>query len=221
LLYKASSIHLGFCTVCGCRWRQHKHITYECNTRRTHARSDATSSTVTNKELSLTEIDKRISDLRDEQRKIQDVYKKLARFLHANAILPINDGYIDYLQYFIREEQMKQNAGDHNPEVLANLEKMMTDYNSEMELFKKTLQEQRDSGDETEALQPEEVFALVGTLYHLPINGKQIRDQVDGIKISQGRCGAQRENFVELPGKAALSKVMRQLIDIVSARRQN
>jgi effector-binding domain-containing protein len=169
--------------------------------------------------LSLSEIDKRISDLRNEKRQIEDVYKKLAQFLHANAILPINDDFLDYLQYFIREEQMKQNAGAHNTELIASLEKMIVDYTSEIGLFKKTLQEQRDSGDEIEIIQPEEVFGLVGTLYHLPITGKQIRDQVNGIKISQGSYGTQREKFVELPAKAASSKVMLQLKAIVSTRR--
>jgi len=168
--------------------------------------------------LSLSEIDQHISDLREEERQIQDAYKKFAQFLHANSILPINDGYIDYLQYFIREEQMKQNAGAHNTEVIARLEKMLTDYTSEMELFKKTLQAQRDSGDEIETLTPEDVFALAGTLYHLPINGKKIRDQVEGIKMGQDKYGAHREIFVELPAKAASSKVMLQLKDIVSKR---
>ncbi len=201
--------------MCGCSWRKHKNITYEFNTRRTHARSNATSKTETNKVLSLSEIDKRIDDLREEERQIQDVYTKLARFLHANSILPINDGYIDYLQYFIREEQMKQSAGAHNTEVIASLEKMMVDYNSDMEVFKK---DQRDSDDETETLQPKEVFALVGTLYHLPINGEQIRQQVNGIRLSQENYAAKRENYVELPVKAASSKIMLQLKGIVCKR---
>jgi len=48
----------------------------------------------------------------------------------------------------------------------------MADYDGEMKLFKKTLQEQKDSGNEIEILPPEEVFLLVGILYRLPINGQ-------------------------------------------------
>ncbi len=217
MLCKISYISLGFCTVCHCDWKKHKHITYECNTQLTHAKSNTTSNTTSNKELSLKDIDKRIHALRDEQAQIQDVYKKLARFLYIKSILPINDVYIEYLEYFIREEQMKQGTRDYNTETIANLEKMIKDYKNEMESFKRILEEQKAAGKETETLSPDEVFTLAGTLYHLPINGKQIRAQVDGIKFGQRKCTADREKFVELPAKAASSKVMLQLRDIVSA----
>jgi hypothetical protein len=204
--------------MCKCRWKQHKHITYECDARLTHAGSNDRSNTTANKELSLHEIDKRITDLRNEKRQIEEVYKKLAQFLHANAILPINDDLVDYLQYFIREEQMKQSSGADNRTLIARLEQMMTDYKNEMEFFKKTLEEQRANQEEIEVPKPEDVFTLVGTLFRLPINGKQIRAQVDGIKISQEKYSAQREIYVELPSKAASSNVMCKLKDIVSKK---
>jgi hypothetical protein len=63
--------------------------------------------------------------------------KKLSKFLHANAILPINDDILEYIQYFIREEQMKNNVGTDNAEVIAGLKKMVADYSNEIDLFKK------------------------------------------------------------------------------------
>jgi hypothetical protein len=209
-------VYLGDCEVCGCHWLQHKHITYECNTRRTHVMSDTSSYNKTNKPMSLSDIDKRIGDLREEQRQIQDVYKTLARFLHANSILPINDDFLDYLRYFIREEQMKQTEGARNTEVIASLEKMMTDFISDMDLFKKAVQDQSGTANSTKAIEPEKIFDLVGTLYHLPITGKQIRQQVEGIKIGQEKYSNKRENYVELPAKAAESMVMRRLTGIVA-----
>lgn len=201
---------------CGCHWLQHKHITYEYNTSRTHINSNRTRNAGSNQEISLRGIDQRITDLREEAAKIQDVYKKLAGFLHANAILPINDDILEYLRYFIREEQLKQSAGARNADVIAGLEKMMAEFTNDMELFKKTLKEQKESGDMADVIQPEEIFILVGELYRLPINGQQIRQQVEGIKISQERYGAKRENPVHLPEKAKSSKVMLQLRDIVA-----
>jgi hypothetical protein len=167
--------------------------------------------------MSLRDIDKRISDLREEAAQIQDVYTKLAGFLNANAILPINDDILEYLRYFIREEQMKLNAGARNSEVIAGLEKMMTEFTSNMELLRKTLKEQKESGNMRDVIQPEEIFTLVGNLYRLPITGQQIRQQVEGIKIGQERYGAQREKSVSLPRKAAYSKVMIQMREITSA----
>ncbi|CAF5042149.1 unnamed protein product [Rotaria sp. Silwood1] len=95
---------------------------------------------------------------------------------------------------------------------------MMADFISDMELFKKTIQDQRTSENTTENLRPEDIFTLVGTLYRLPINGEQIREQVQGIEIDQGEYSAKREVLVDLPAKAASSKVMLQLKDIISER---
>jgi hypothetical protein len=60
------------------------------------------------------------------------------------------------------------------------------------------------------------VIHLVGTLYRLPINGRKIREQVDGLKITQENISSKREIFVELPAKANSSKVMREFIDALA-----
>jgi len=181
--------------VCGCSWKKHQHITYEYVTNLTHL----------NEKCSLTDIDKRISDLRNEKTQIEDVYKQLSKFLCANAILPLNDEILGYLRYFIRDEQMKKNN-----DVVQGLEKMMKDYEEEMNLFKETIKNDKDSSKSQDVLQPEEIFPLVGTLYRLPINGRKIREQVDGLKITQENIGRKRENYVQLPTKANNSNVMRE-----------
>lgn len=168
------------------------------------------------KQLSLSDIDKRIGDLQEEAAKIRDVYQKLAKFLHANAILPINDDILEYLRYFVREEQMKQSAGAKNADVIANLEKMMEEYTKEMEMFKKTLEDHRNSADQTDVIKSEEIFTLVGSLFRLPITGQQIRRQVEGIRYSQEGNGTRRETYMNLPRKAESSKVMQQMIAVTS-----
>ncbi|CAF4719538.1 unnamed protein product, partial [Rotaria magnacalcarata] len=80
------------------------------------------------------DIDQRISDLRAEAAKIRDVYIKLAKFLHTNSIVPINNDIVEYLQYFIREEQMKQNAGAGNQELIAGLRKQLDEFTNNFEL---------------------------------------------------------------------------------------
>ncbi|CAF4322401.1 unnamed protein product, partial [Adineta steineri] len=134
------------------------------------------------------------------------------------AILPVNDDFIEYLQYFIREEQMKQSTGAQNTEIIDSRERLKDDYNKEMGLYKKTLEEQKNSINSSQSVKPDEIFVLIETLYELPITGKQIKQQVDGIRIGQTRFGAQRETFVELPAKAASSKVMLELKEIVSTQ---
>ena len=217
LLFVLSSLLcLDSCTICGCHWRKHKHITYECDTGLFYARADTIISTVGNKRLCQDEFDKYSSDLREEKRIIQHVYIRLAQFLNANLILPINnDDYKDYLQYFIDEERMKQNAGAHNRQIIANLEKIMADYNDEIEIFKQSLKRQRDGGEQIEALQLEDVFIVINTLYHLRINGQQIREQVKAQETSEQRSGAQHEKYIELQqAAAATSKLTRQIMTL-------
>ncbi len=111
---------------------------------------------------------------------------------------------------------MKQSAGARNNDVIAGLEKLMAEFNTNIELLRKTLNEQKKSGGVRDVIEPEAIFDLVGTLYELPITGEQIRRQVDGIKISQERYGAKREIYVRLPEKAASSKVMIRMTQIIS-----
>jgi hypothetical protein len=193
-------IFLGKCLKCGCSWKRHQHITYEYQTNVTRL----------NEKSSLTDIDKRLTDLRNEKAQIEDVYKKLSKFLYANAILPLNDDLLEYLKHFIRDEQMKRNAGGHNNDVIQNLEQMMKDYTEEMELFKNTMQNEKERPNSKDVLKPEEIFPLVGTLYRLPITGAKIREQVNGIQISQAASERKRENYIELPAKANSSTVMRK-----------
>jgi hypothetical protein len=120
-------------------------------------------------------------------------------------MLPINNDILEYLRHFIREEQMKKNN-----DVVQGLEKMIKDYQEEMNLFKETIKNDKDSSKFQGVLQPDEIFPLVGTLYRLPINGKTIREQVDGLKITQENIGRKRENYVQLPTKANNSNVMRE-----------
>ncbi|CAF3345741.1 unnamed protein product [Rotaria socialis] len=188
----------GNCLTCGCHWEKHHHITYEYQTNLTHLNENA----------SLSDIDKYITSLRNKQEQIKDVYKKLAKFLHANAILPLNEDILEYLQQFIHEEKMKNNAGARNADVIDALQKMVDDHKKEMELFKETIKNGRDRPNAKDVLQPAEIFPLVGTLYHLPINGKKIREQVDGLKLSQDNIKRDREIYLELPAQANSSKVM-------------
>lgn len=193
----------GNCIKCGCPWEKHHHITYENETNLTHVTANA----------SLSDIDQLITSLRKEQEQIRDVYRKLARFLHANAILPLNDDIIEYLKQFIREEQMKQSAGAKNSDVIDNLQIIMKDYENEIQLFKETIKTDGVRPNSKDVLQPEEIFPLVGTLFRLPINGKKIREQVDGLKYSEHIVSKDREIYVKLPAKAETSTVMLEFVN--------
>ena len=196
------SFPLGFCRICDCHWLQHKHITYEYDTNRTHLSANS------NPQSFLQIIDKRIDDLRSEQTQIQDAYKKLIEFLHTSSLIPVNNDVAEYLQYFIREEQMKKDAGTQNQAVINGLEKIRSDFISETEQLKKAIDEQKKAGGPREVIEPEKIFDLVDAIYALPITGRQIKEQVEGIKLGKEDYDTKREIQVKLPNKAAQSKVM-------------
>ncbi|CAF2630171.1 unnamed protein product [Rotaria sp. Silwood2] len=195
------------CQKCGCSWKKHQHITYEYVTKLTRL----------NESSSLSDINQRLSDLRFEKAEIENVYKKLAKFLHANSILPLNDDILEYLKHFIQEEQMKRNSGDQNNDIIHNLEQIMKNYEEDINLFKEAIKNDKDPSNRKDVLKPNEIFSLVGTLYRLPINGSQIREQVNGLKLTQENLSTKREIIVRLPAKANSSKVMLQFQQIISS----
>ncbi|CAF3577730.1 unnamed protein product [Rotaria socialis] len=197
----------GKCLKCDCLWSEHQHITYEYETNIVRL----------NGSCSLADIDKRISDLRDEQTKIEDIYKKLAKFLHANSMLPLNDDILEYLSCFIRQEQMKKDSGSQNNDIIQGLKEMMKSYEQEMKLFKRTIGSEKDRSSSKDVLKSDEIFSLVRTLYDLPINGKKIREQVEVLIFNQKKLISKQEVLVELPAKADSSALMRQFKNIMSS----
>ncbi|CAF1242265.1 unnamed protein product [Rotaria sordida] len=67
-----------------------------------------------------------------------------------------------------------------------------------------------------DALKSEDIFPLVGNVYRLPINGKEIREQVNVLKIGQTDISLEREVFDELSAKAISSTIMYQFKSIIS-----
>jgi hypothetical protein len=166
-------------------------------------------------------IEQRIKDLKAEQEAIIEVCTKLTQFLRVNALNPVNDDIIEYIQHFIREEKTKKNAGVQNDGVIAGLENLLADYKQEMDIVQKGMRINqttltKNSSDSSNVIQAEDIFALVGSLYRLPINGDKIRAQVDELKRVQHKFSRNREKTVSLPPEAASSSVMADLKRILT-----
>lgn len=206
---------VGICEHCGCHWQSHQHITYEYISNRTRLRFPlGTGPIVTDQSVFLRDLDRRINSLRDESGTIQDNYKRFAVFLKKKAMLPINDNYIAYVEYFIRLEREKANAAEHL-EVIANLERIVQDFRNHIETFDRTIRENPDQ-DETD-LTPTEVFELAEQLFALPITGVLIKEQVDAIDEGERQVAGQREHSVRLLANAATSQILTELTRIFNA----
>ncbi len=166
-------------------------------------------------------IEQRIKDLKAEQEAIIKVCTQLTQFLRVNALNPVNDDIIEYIQHFIREEKTKKNAGVQNDGVIAGLENLLADYKQEMDIVQKGMRISqttlsKNSSDSNNVIQAEDIFTLVGSLYRLPINGDKIRAQVDELKRVQHKFSRNREQTVSLPPEAASSSVMADLKRILT-----
>ncbi|CAF3898573.1 unnamed protein product [Rotaria sp. Silwood2] len=197
----------GKCDECNCSWHHHMYITYEYQTNLRYLNINDNSNKNKDDHSFLQFVQDRIDNLQSEQAIINDVYMKLLKFLYINAIHPCNDDIVEYLKLFIREEEIKRNKGIQNDYVIDNLTKIMTKYKNSIDVLKRNLAKQ-DSVDEKDVLKAEEVFIQVGSLYHLSINGQQLRDQVNILKVVEEQGVKQREKRIRLPAKAAMSRMM-------------
>jgi hypothetical protein len=185
------------------------HITYEF--RKFMTNIDMNSSN--NAQTPLQAIDQRIKDLKAEEEEIIKVCTQLTQFLRANALNPVNDDILEYIQHFIREEQIKRSSGAQNDAVIDGLKKLLADYTREMSILQKAMEitQATNPSDLTNAITYDEIFLLVGKLYRLPINGAKIREQIEQIKIVQQKFSRNREQTVNLPLEADSSSVMADL----------
>lgn len=208
---------LDDCQKCGCHWKEHMHITYEFQKFMININLGTENSVQSQLEV----VEKRIHDLTNEQNQIRQVCAQLSQFLRANALNPVNDDILQYIEHFIREEQIKRNAGAQNDDVIAGLQNLLNDYRHEMSVFQEGLRMARmslsnNASDLTAIGQPEDMFLLVGTLYRLPINGPKIRAQVEELKRVQEKFSRNREQTVDLPAEAYSSAAMTDLISILT-----
>ncbi|CAF3719844.1 unnamed protein product [Rotaria sp. Silwood1] len=207
---------LDACQRCGCIRKEHMHITYEVRKFITNIEMNSQNKI----QSPLDGIEQRIKDLKTEQEAIIKVCTQLTQFLRVNALNPVNDDILEYIEHFIREEKLKKSAGVQNSSVIAGLEKLLVDYKCEMDILQQGMKISattlsNNSSDATKVIEPEEIFLLVGTLYRLPINGTKIREQVEGLKLIQSKFSRNREHVVNLPEQANSSSVMEDLKKIL------
>ena len=207
----------GFCRKCGCEWTKHMHISYRYDHNLTQIDLNDSNSARTPQSIDAL-IDKRVSDLKNEEAAIRRICVQLTLFLKANAITPFNDDMLEYLKHFIGEEKRKQGEGKDNAEIIRGLEQMVEDYNREINLFTRDLATTRDTLDNTGGI--DRIFTLVAELYQLPINGKFLREQITKMKEGRAQTAAKDDQYVELPSDAEAPKILRDLRETINRRRR-
>jgi hypothetical protein len=162
-------------------------------------------------------IDKRISDLKEEETIIRQICVKFTQFLEANSITPLRASILEYLHHFIREEKQKQMKGKDNVEMIRGLEEMIKNSEEEISSLKQTIPSTIDDFDNS--IQIEEMFMIVQKLHALPINGKLIGQQINGMTEAWAQTGARNEKYVDLPKDSKYSKLFLALKEILDGKK--
>lgn len=157
--------------------------------------------------------EQRIQSLRAEEKAIINVCAQLTHFLRVNALNPINDDIFEYLEHFLREERAKKAAGTANDTVIAGLQQLLADYQRENKLIEAALKS--DTAAAGRPMELEQILLQVKCLYHLPITGAKIEQQVKQLNRVEDRFNRDREQTVQLPTMTIFSPTMRQLRSIV------
>ncbi|CAF1295474.1 unnamed protein product [Adineta ricciae] len=195
ILQKCSAVNkeTGQCKKCGCHWNAHMHITYVYETYNTYVKiNDCTLRTA------IADIDNLVEGLQREQAAIVDICNQLIRFVRKHSMIPYNDDVIQYIRYYIREEENKYQNGANNIGVLEGLKKMVEDHEQATKLFKETSTNRKFSVAD-DLSDCENVFTLVSKLYDLPINGASIREQVERVQQHQVDATHQQEHIIKPP----------------------
>ena len=186
------------------------HITYEVRKSMTSMNLNANN----NRGLTVVDLlEQRIQSLRAEEKAIVNVCAHLTHFLRVNALNPINDDIFEYLEHFLREERTKKAAGTMNDNVIAGLEQLLADYQFENKLIEAGLKS--DTGGIEKPMELQQILLQVNRLYHLPITGAKIEQQVKQLTRVEDRFNRDREQTVPLPRIALFSQMMCKLRSMV------
>jgi len=183
------------CQMCGCSWKVHMHITYECTQVKTNIVDVNIQKQIQDKTVNIETINQhlksledRIRVLEDEKRQVAEVSAKFGCFLKHNAIAPFNDAMLDYLEHLIEIERGKVSAGGEKS-TLTGLENMKSMYEEEVKILERAI---NDPESTTRVPVTENIRSLYDHLCHLQITGPMLKNAMNAAEAAN--VGAMQYN---------------------------
>ena len=143
---------------------------------------------VTLRETALTQYEQRIAEYKREREMIRDAVAKFGVFLRKYSLAPYNDALIAYLDYLIKEEQVKVQAGG-NDKRLRSLTEERHKHTEAIEVIMRTM----NSKASWDNLRREAIDRLVEQLYNLKHFGTTLKN------MKQGIATAHQATYREMP----------------------
>lgn len=200
------------CNHCSHSYMEHMHVLYYYEEVESEVDDTSINEQIIRKtndaELKKTAIasrEKLIKEYRAEQQEIEKANVKFGFYLKQNSITPYNDARLAYLEHLIKQEENKLHASTasgyvhdedmrrRTQEVINALEQSRHQYIEYEKILKNAMDHDGNSVD-LPLKGPEDVQALVKTLYGLKHFGKSLRDNKDG--IVHRHENAHRDNYL-------------------------
>lgn len=177
LIHCAAFNGTNSCKTCSHIWQQHLHVLYELKEHTATLRDSeiekqltANADDVTLKQTAITELEKVTKEYRAEHKQIQEAAAQFGIFLKKHSITPYNDKTLVYLDFMIKEEQAKVEAGG-NRKKLDGLEEDRRKHEETVKVL--TLNMKNNA--KYQPLTEEGVDRQVKQLYNLKHFGKNLR----------------------------------------------
>jgi len=187
--------HSDSCRQCGHHWQEHLHVLYELTEETVTAIDTAIeqklknhANDVTLRETALTQHEQRITEYKREREIIRDAAAKFGVFLRKYSLAPYNDALIAYLDYLIKEEQMKVQAGGNNKRLLSLTEERHK-HTEAIEVITRNMNSQANWDDLREGA----IDRMVQQLYRLKHFGTTLKH------MKQGIATAHQATYREIP----------------------
>ena len=187
--------HSQRCRKCGHHWQEHLHILYELEEEKVTAIDTAIeqklkshANDVTLRETALTQHEQRITEYKKEREIIRDAAAKFGVFLRKYCLAPYNDALIAYLDYLIKEEQIKVQAGGNNKRLLSLTEERHK-HTEAIEVITRNMNSRANWND----LREDAIDGIVQHLYRLKHFGTSLKN------MKQSIATAHQATYREIP----------------------
>ncbi|MCJ1266324.1 hypothetical protein MMC22_006207 [Lobaria immixta] len=183
------------CHQCGHHWQEHLHVLYELIEETVTAVDSAIeqklknhANDVTLRETALTQHEQRIAEYKKEREIIRDAAARFGVFLRKYSLAPYNDALIAYLDYLIKEEQIKVQAGGNDKRLLS-LTVERHKHTEAIEVITRSMNSQANWNDLSEGA----VDRIVQQLYSLKHFGTTLKN------MKQDIATAHQATYREMP----------------------
>lgn len=193
-------VNSKYCSICGCIWQNHMHITYNFQESMVKIpdmliekmiKENAESRIV--KEQMILNLEEKIEQYRVEQDQILNISTHFGALLKGQAIIPYNDAFESHVRHELRLATSEEFMSTDSAKKKAGLEKLLNEYLEKKRMLDEAMA--KNDVDDVDDVTVDDVDNLKDQLMNLKLSGDTFKDCFQTATNSQ----SQLLNYVEKP----------------------